>query len=58
MFYWRLMLLWMMVVGFENTCTVSGMLNVFKATARLYGWVYKILRLLQLLVELWIPNQG
>ena len=58
MFYWRLMLLWMMAVGFENTCTVSGMLNVFRAIARLYGWVYKILRLLQLLVELWIPNQG
>ena len=28
LFYWRLMLLWVMVVGFENIYTVSGKLNI------------------------------
>ena len=23
LFYWRFMVLWVMIVGFENTCTVS-----------------------------------
>ena len=39
------MLLWVMGVGFENACTVSGKWNVTRVTPRLYGWVYKILRL-------------
>ena len=44
------MLLWVMVVGFENTCTVSGKWNVSKVIPRLYGWVYKTLRLSPLAV--------
>ena len=35
-------------VGFDNTCTVSGK---YRAILRLYGWVYKILRLSPLVVE-------
>ena len=46
MFYRWLMLLWVMGVGFENTCTVSGKSNATRVVQRLYGWVYKILRLL------------
>ena len=34
-----------MDVGFDNTCTVSGRWNVFRVIPRLYGWVYKTLRL-------------
>ena len=45
MFYLRLMLLWVMGVGFENTCTVSGKWNVSRVVPKLYGWVCKILRL-------------
>ena len=36
-----LMLLWVLNVGFENTCTVSGKCNVFRVTPKLYRWVYK-----------------
>ena len=43
------MLLWMMVVGFGNTCSVSGKLNV--SWIVLYGWVYKILRLIHIRAE-------
>ena len=46
-----LMLLWVMGVGFENTCTVSRKWNVSRVTARLYGWLYKNLRLSPLGVE-------
>ena len=39
------MLLWVISVGFENTCKVSGKWNVSSVIPRPYGWVYKILRL-------------
>ena len=52
------MLLWVMGVGLENTCTVSGKWNVTRVVPRLYGRVYKILSLLPLLVELQVPNLG
>ena len=53
------MLLWVMGVGPENTCTVSGKWSdVSRVIPKLYGGVYKILRLPQLLFELWVPNQG
>ena len=45
------MLLWVMGVEFDNACTVSEKLNVSRVIPRLYGWVYKTLRLSQLLVE-------
>ena len=38
-------------MGFDNTCTVSGEGNVSKVIPRLYGWVYKTLRLFPLVVE-------
>ena len=44
------MLLWVMGVGFENTCTVSGKENVFKVIPRLYGWIYKTLKFFPLAV--------
>ena len=47
-----------MDVEFGNTCTVSGVSRVIPVIPRLVGMVYKILRLPQLLVELWVPNQG
>ena len=40
-----LMLPWVMQVGFYITCTVLGKWNVSRVIPRLYGWVYKILRL-------------
>ena len=40
-----------MGVEFDNACTVSEKLNVSRVIPRLYGWVYKTLRLSQLLVE-------
>ena len=39
------MLLWVMGVGFENTCTVSVKWSVSRVIPRLHGWVYKLLRL-------------
>ena len=45
------MLLWLMVLEFENTCTVSWKRNVSRVVPRLYGWVYKTLRLPPLAVE-------
>ena len=51
MFYWGLKLLWVMRVGFENTCIASGKSNVSKGIPRLYGWVYKTLRLFPLADE-------
>ena len=44
-----LLLLWLMGVGCENTCAVSGKLNVSRVIPRLYKWVYKTLRLLSLM---------
>ena len=38
-FFWKK--LWM-VVGLENTCTISGKWNVSKVVTRLYEWVHKI----------------
>ena len=40
LFCWRLMLLWMMGVGFENTCAVSRKWYVSRDVPRLYEWVY------------------
>ena len=51
LFYWWLMLLWIMGVGFENTCIVSRNGNVSRVIPRLCGWVYKTLRLSPLEVE-------
>ena len=45
------MLLWVMGVGFENTCTVPGKWNVFKVISRLYGWVDETLKLNPLAIE-------
>ena len=47
----RLMLLWVMGVGFNNTCAVSEKWNVFRVIARYFGWAYKNLRLSPLVVE-------
>ena len=40
-----------MGMGFDNTCAVSGKWNASKVIPRLYGWVYKTLRLSPLVVE-------
>ena len=45
------MLLWLMGVGFENTCTFSGKENVSRVIPRYYRWVYKNLCLYSLAVE-------
>ena len=45
------MLLWVIGVEFNDTCTVSGKGNVFRVIPRLHGWVYKTLRLSLLVVE-------
>ena len=45
------MLLWVMGVRFNNTRAVSGEWNVSRVISRLYGWVYKTLRLSTLVVE-------
>ena len=45
------MLLWVMGVGFYNTCTVLGKWNVSRVIPRLYGWVCKTLRLSLLVVD-------
>ena len=52
------MLLWVMAVGFENTCTVSGKSDISRVVPGLSGWVYKIFKTPQLLVELWVSSQG
>ena len=44
-FHWDLMLLWVMGAGFDNTCTGSGKWSGSRVIPRLYGWVYKTLRL-------------
>ena len=43
--------LWVMMVGFDNTCAASGKWNVSRVFPKLYGWVYKTLRLSPLVVE-------
>ena len=40
-----------LLVGFDNTCTVSGKGNVSRVIPRFYGWVYKTLRLSPSVVE-------
>ena len=45
------MLLRVMGLGFDNTCTVSGKWNVTRIISRLYGWPYKTLRPSKLVVE-------
>ena len=45
------MLLWVMGVGFENTCKVSGKRNVSRVVPRLCGLVYKVLRLTNKIAE-------
>ena len=49
--YCGLKLLWVMRVGFENTCAASGKWNVSGVIPRLYGWVYKTWRLFSLANE-------
>ena len=50
------MLLWVMGVGFGNTYIVSWRWNVSRVIQRLYGWVYKTLKLSPLVVNivLWL----
>ena len=48
--YWRLMLLWVIGVGFDNTSTLSVKWNITRILSKLFGWVYIILRFLSLLV--------
>ena len=55
---WRLRLLWVVGVVFENICTVSGKWNITRVVSWLYGWVHKILRLPPLLAQLHVPNLG
>ena len=45
------MLLWVMVLGFQNTCAVSEKWNVSRVIPRLNGWVCKTLRLSPLAVK-------
>ena len=40
-----------MGLGFENTCTVSEKQNISRVISVVYGWVYKISRLLITAVE-------
>ena len=55
-----LMILWVMGVGFYNTCIVSRKWNDSRVIQRRYGWVYKTLRLCPLAVNivlwLWLPH--
>ena len=57
MFVWGLMLIWVMSVGFEYTCTVLEKENVSRVIPKLYEWIYKTWRLFLLVDELRIPNQ-
>ena len=45
------MLLWVMGVRFENTCTISGECNVSRVIPRCYEMVHKTLRLSLVSVE-------
>ena len=49
--YWGFILLWVMVEGFDNTCRVLGKWKFSRVIPRLYGWVYKTVRLALLAVE-------
>ena len=44
-FFCERILLWVIVVWSENTCTFSGKWNASRVVPILYGWVYKTLRL-------------
>ena len=44
-------LLLVMSVVLDNTCTISGKGNVSRVIPTLYGWVYKTIRLSPLMVE-------
>ena len=54
-----LMILWVMGVGFENTCTVSEKWNVSRFIWRLYKWDYNMLTVPLIIAEdvqwLWLP---
>ena len=53
------MLLWIMGVGFDNTHIVSGNWNVSRVIQRLYGWIYKTLRLspvVNIVLWLWLRD--
>ena len=58
LFCWGLMLLWVMHVGFDKNCTASGKWNGFRFIPRLYGWVYKTLRLSPLVAEHSVVNMS
>ena len=58
LFYLRLVLLWVIGVGFRNTSTLSVKRNVTRIVSKLFGWVYIILRFPSLLVELQVPHFG
>ena len=58
LFYLRLVLLWVIGVGFKNTSTLSVKWNVTRIVSKLFGWVYIILSFPSLLVELQVPNFG
>ena len=45
------MLLWVVGVGFDNICAVSGKWTVSSVISRLYEWVYKTLWLSPLVLE-------
>ena len=51
LFYWGVILLWVIGLKFENTWTVSWKGNISRVISRLYGWVYKTLKLSPLAVE-------
>ena len=50
-FCWRLMLLLVMGVEFENICTVSGKWNVSRVISRLYEWDCNISRVPLVIAE-------
>ena len=41
LYFWELMLLYVMGVGFKNTYSASGKWNISKVVPRLFGWIYK-----------------
>ena len=52
LFYWRLTVLWVIGVGFDNTCTISGKWNISRLFQEFIdGYIAKILRLSALVVE-------
>ena len=51
LFYWGLMILWVMRMGFDDT--VSGMWNVSRVIPGPYRWVCETLRLIVLWLWVW-----